>query len=62
MDKPFKAFTKYTAGVVRFIRRPQYTLYDGRSISCITTVVQRVWHSSYNVYGGRRHTSITTFS
>lgn len=40
MDKPFKAFTKYTAGVVRFIRRPQYNAYAYRSTTCMAAVVQ----------------------
>ena len=40
MDKLFKAFTKYTAGVVRFIRRPQYNAYAYRSTTCMAAVVQ----------------------
>lgn len=48
MDKPFKAFTKYTAGVVRFIRRPQYNAYAYRSTMRTPIVVQRVWLPSYN--------------
>ena len=40
MVTPFKAYAKYTAGVVRFIRRPQYNAYAYRSTTCMAAVVQ----------------------